>query len=581
MGVTLGDQAMPQLASLGRQAMAQASSNANVAAQPTGSAGPKPAWMIGVPTPITRALAGAENQRPGAGKADVEAARMADLVATVAQLADSTDSSRLFAPLAALRKELSTQTAPPIQQVLDLGGLPTLLALINNQSSAIQLEAAWAITNIAGGSSEHATAVIEAGGLPVVFTALESPAVPERADLCSQLLWVLGNMAADDDVRLRDRLLEAEVVGHIGKLFAQVPGFAWDTHGRTQVLRTLTWLMSCLCAGRPAPDLAEVDCAFDYFAQVVTGTDDVEMLSEALWGLHHLLDGAASEEDSDARVARALAAGFGPGEAAPPNVPHPVIDRVVASLGQASGKRSQTAVPAVKILGALVSTSKPEFTDIVIATGAVKALRRVLADTNSTAQIREQAAWVLANIAAGSPAQVQKLLDDQGAFNALKAGLERGPTKEVRSECAWAVANMTRQGAAVLSRMDSRELLRLLTVALAAATDAALQAALLDAAEAILGQAASKGLKAENPLVEVAEGYGFLDTLEELQRSETDCIYHKAAHMLETIFGVDNENQTPITPSAGQRPAANKSPATTPCGILGGSPVRPGYMFGA
>jgi hypothetical protein len=27
-------------------------------------------------------------------------------------------------------------------------------------------------------------------------------------------------------------------------------------------------LMSCLCGGRPAPKLEEVDCAFDYFAQV-------------------------------------------------------------------------------------------------------------------------------------------------------------------------------------------------------------------------------------------------------------------------------------------------------------------------
>ena len=54
---------------------------------------------------------------------------------------EGSGANGVAAQLAALRKELSTQTAPPIQQVLDLGGLPTLLGLINNQSSAIQLEA--------------------------------------------------------------------------------------------------------------------------------------------------------------------------------------------------------------------------------------------------------------------------------------------------------------------------------------------------------------------------------------------------------------------------------------------------------
>jgi len=398
----------------------------------------------------------------------------------------------------------------------------------------------------------------------------------------------LGNIAGDEDVLLRDRLLDADVVDHIGQLFAQIPGFTWDSHGRTEVLRTLTWLMSCLCAGTPAPKLAEVDCAFDYFAQVVTGTDDTEMLSEALWGLHHLLNGAVSEDDSDARAARMLSAGFGPEELPwPPKggtdsaeaLPHPVVVQVVNCLGHRGDHRSSTLDPAIKILGCLVSTSCIDFTDVVIGAGALKALRRILGNVKHSAKVRENAAWILSNIAAGSAAQAQKLLDDPGTYNALQAGLQRGPSQEVRRECAWALANLVRQGAPVLSRIDCRELLRVVSTALATATDPALQSTLLDAAEATLGQAALKGI-AENPLVEAAEGFGLLDSLEELQHAESDIIYRKAVHMLEAHFGVDGENEAPIMPPARQQ-QAYKSSTAMPLGVRGNSPSRPGYMFGA
>lgn len=497
----------------------------------------------------------------------------------------ASDPGRLLAPLTELRKVLSCQLGPPIQQVLDLGGLPAVLSLLTAESGAVQLQAAWVVTNVASGSSSHAAAVIEAGGLPAIFSALQSPAVPERAELCTQLLWVLGNIAGDKDSRLRDKLLEAEVVGHIGQLFAQIPGFTWDTYGRTQVLRTLTWLMSCLCGGLPAPKLEEVDCAFDYFAQVITGTDDVEMLSEALWGLHHLLDGAPSKEDADARIVRMLSAGFGPGEAPPPNAPHPVIAQVASALGSFGNRKIPTAAPAMKILGALLSTTNSETMDLVLAAGTLKALGRLLADTQSTPRLRQDAAAALAAVAAGP--RVQKLLDEPGTYKSLQGALERGPTPEVRRECAWALANLARQGSPVLSRTDCKEFLRLLSLALKATADNALQRVILEGVEAVLRHSAKQaGFKClgDHPLAEAAETFGLLETLEELQHSESERTYRKAVQLLASFFGGDGENkppEEPITPAAGQRLVTGYKSPTAHSSICGGSPVRPGYKFGA
>jgi len=528
--------------------------------------------MLGVPTPMAKVLssAGTENDPRLANGCGVssESGRLAELVAAVQQPDAASNPGKLLPHLTELRKVLSTELAPPIDKVLALGALPPLLSLLNVDSAAIQLEAAWAVTQIAGGSSQDATVVLEAGCLPAVFTALQSPSVPERADLCSQLLWVLGNIAGDADVHLRDRLLDAEVVGHLGLLYSQIPGFSWSTHGRTQVLRTLTWLMSCLCGGRPAPKLQEVDCAFDYFAQVVTGTDDTEMLSEALWGLYHLLDGATSEEDADARVARMLSAGFGEGEGPPENELHPVVVQVVSCLS-ARSDRISAVDPAMKILGALVSASDDHCTDLVIAAGALKALRCILADVKSPAQRRENAAWTLSNIAAGCCEQAQNVLDESGVYEALCAALERGTTQEVRRECAWAVANLAKQGTPILSRVDCRELLRLLTVALSVTIDTTLQRGLLEAAEAVLDQTGSRGL-ANKQLVRTAKSLGFVDVLEELQHSESDSIYRKAAHLIEQ-FLTDEP----------RKDSACKSFATANSGICGGGPIHAGYLFGA
>jgi hypothetical protein len=242
----------------------------------------------------------------------------------------------------------------------------------------------------------------------------------------------------------------------------------------------------------------------------------------------------------------------------------------------------------MKILGGLVGTSNPEYTDMVINAGALKTLKCVLAESQCPLQIRREAAWVISNVTAGSAKHAQKFLDESGAFDALKTALESAPN-DVRRECAWALANLAKQGTQVLLDMDCRELFRLVAVALKAAVDPTLQRALLDAAEIIFShsanQAGMKGLL-ENPLLSCAENFGFLETLEELQHTGSEVVYRKAVYMLEKYFRADGENEppkdaVPTTPSAGQRPALFRKAAGTPSAICGGSPARPGYKFGA
>ena len=102
-----------------------------------------------------------------------------------------------------VRKILSVLNNPPIQIVIDAGLVPRMIEYVRQTAyPQLQLEATWALTNVASGSSVQCQSIIDKGGIPLFVELLKS----EKAGILEQAIWAIGNIASDKSL-YRDMII--------------------------------------------------------------------------------------------------------------------------------------------------------------------------------------------------------------------------------------------------------------------------------------------------------------------------------------------------------------------------------------
>jgi importin subunit alpha-6/7 len=292
-------------------------------------------------------------------------------IENISQAVKSNDPKTKYAGIRYVRKLLSVQNDPPVEDILNAGLVPFLVEAIQ-QNTMIEMvfEAAWALTNIA--STQHTNVLVESGACGPMINLLCSynPEVREQA------AWCLGNVAGDC-TQYRNMLLDNENALKNILLNLKEPA-------NISLLRNVTWCLSNFCRGKPQPDLNKVQPAIGVLLHLIQNSNDAEVMTDALWALSYLSDG------DDERINACVQAN--------------ITTEIVRKL---SDNQVKIITPALRIVGNLVSGNEIA-TQTVMDAGVLPVLYKLM--DHQKKGIRKEACWAISNITAGTPSQIETVL---------------------------------------------------------------------------------------------------------------------------------------------------------------------------
>uniref|UniRef100_G1PMS5 Importin subunit alpha-8 n=4 Tax=Myotis TaxID=9434 RepID=G1PMS5_MYOLU len=425
----------------------------------------------------------------------------------IVQNASSDNQGIQLSAVQAARKLLSSDRNPPIDDLIKSGILPILVhCLERDDNPSLQFEAAWALTNIASGTSEQTQAVVQSNAVPLFLRLLHSP----HQNVCEQAVWALGNIIGDGP-QCRDYVINLGVVKPLLSFISpSIP---------ITFLRNVTWVMVNLCRHKdPPPPMETIQEILPALCVLIHHTD-VNILVDTVWALSYLTD-AGNEQ-----IQMVIDSGI---------VPH-----LVPLLSHQEVK-VQTA--ALRAVGNIV-TGTDEQTQVVLNCDALSHFPALL--THPKEKINKEAVWFLSNITAGNQQQVQAVIDanlvpmiihllDKGDFGTQK-------------EAAWAISNLTISGrkdqvACLIQQNVIPPFCNLLTV-----KDAQVVQVVLDGLSNILKMAEDEA----ETIANLIEECGGLEKIEQLQNHENEDIYKLAYEIIDQFFSTDDiDEDASLVPEA-------------------------------
>ncbi|OAF69679.1 Importin subunit alpha-1 [Intoshia linei] len=418
----------------------------------------------------------------------------------IKEMAQSSDFNIQLAAIQAVRKMLSSERNPPITKIIDIGMVPIFISCLTREDAPIlQFEAAWALTNIASGSTEQTKCVVNQGAVPYFIRLLNS----KHQNVCEQSVWALGNIIGEG-AQFRDLVLEHGLMDPLLKLLKNDIAINF--------LRNLTWVFVNLCRHKDKPPSEEMVLQVLNPLYALINHPDINVSVDAIWAVAYLTDGGSHVVDLIIQK-----------------------DFIQALISLLDRHEIRVKLATLRTIGNVV-TGTDEQTQIVIDCGVFNYIDALL-DSGRVKVIKETL-WFLSNITAGNQDQVQNAVDSKCIEKVIQ--LLSHKDVAIKKEAAWVISNLAINGSKVnveyiISLHIVPPLCELLNI-----NDVELIRVVLDAIKAIL----------KHEPVSIAlliEDCGGLDAIETLQHSNNEDIYMLVTSIIQQYFCYDEDGEQELT----------------------------------
>ena len=463
----------------------------------------------------------------GSDEQELTGVELAQRLPNMVQALYSNDLNHQYTAVTEFRKILAKEKNAPIKKVVDCGVVPRFVDILAGRSVMVpdtdaenrsklleqmQFEAAWVLTNIASGESEHTMAVVQANAVPMFISMMRH----SNPDIREQCIWALGNIAGDGP-KLRDYVLQENMMGIL------LENIVYTLDNNAQPITTIrngAWAISNLCRGTPAPAWSQVVVALPILFRLLQ-LSDIDTLVDACWALAYM-------STENIVIDEIVKSG--------------VVSHLVPLLGNTT---VSIQVPSLRAVGNIVTGAEMQ-TQSVIDAGALPLLRRLL--EHGKTSIVKEACWAISNITAGTPAQIQAVLD-ANIIPRLIQHLSFSDAK-IKKEACWALCNATsayevhpEQTKYLVSQGVIKPLCDML---ISSHHDVRLLLVILDGLSYILAVGEQESLLSPEDTNRYAldiEEVGGLDTIVSLQDHPDMQIFQKAKWIIDKYYdGEEDEN---------------------------------------
>ncbi|OTF70281.1 importin subunit alpha-4-like protein [Euroglyphus maynei] len=419
----------------------------------------------------------------------------------------SPDPEEKLTAIKTARMLLSSDKNPPIDEIIAAGILPTLIdALKYNNVPTLQFEAAWALTNIASGTSIQTRKVVDEGAVPLLVNLLLSP----NDNVSDQSLWALGNIIGDGP-DLRDFVIQNGVLEPLITILHRYPSPSF--------LRNLSWVIINMCRNKNPPlSITVLVTILPVLQSLLQHSQDTSILVDVVWAISYITD------HGNEQIQMVIDSGL--------------VSFIIPLLHH-DDLKIQT--PALRVIGNIV-TGTDDQTQFVLDSNVLVYLPSLLNHTKE--KIKKEALWFLSNITAGRVDQIQTLID-HNIIPTIIENLDRG-SFQLQREAAWAISNMTMNGTKEQVRYLVEQgviepMCKLLTV-----KDTQILQILLEGLIKIFHHYESQ----VDVISDEIEKCGGLDIIESLQHHENNEIYKFAFEILDKYFDSSAVDIPELVPQA-------------------------------